>query len=553
MSYLTKQTGKNIFIRFYAAATTLFREKNDIQHTAVTLPVQRRKLLLICILLLGFALRVSHISGPYTDIAAWRQCSVAMMAQNFYENNTSILYPQINWSGRGPGYNGREFQTVSYIASILYRIVGQRDSVGRLVTLCFGIWGIFALYRLVKLVWNENQALAAATIMAVMPIAVFVERAFLPDPAMVSMVTTGLWMFMTYLQTEKRKYLVLAALALCLGFLTKITGMLTGLAIIYALVIYVRNKPVFNLRNIIPFVIVGALILCIVGAYYLWAHHLSVSYPPYHFAGEGNWVWNHGLMTWIQQGYFVHILFYIIHSWMWGWPILILFGIGLIHSFMPLNEKDRPLFVHSKYKLFFHYWVIGFVFFYCIGAKELLDNFWNFHIVSPAIAAFSGRALILIGTRFSRGVSVIAFSIALLLSFIIYLNIGTLRNLYHPYYGSDYRMGKAINNLKNKNDLVITIGEQIGSPVAIFYSRTKGWVFPPAGDIDWDNLPENDTTGINYLKDLQQQGAAWFGINSTHLKTIRQQLPVFFEYLSKHSTLKKETEEFSIFQLQKLN
>lgn len=553
MSYLTNQTSKNIFIKFYAAATTLFQAKNDVQHTASTLPVQQRKLLLGFILLLGFALRFMHVSGPYTDIAAWRQCSVAMMAQNFYENNTSIFYPQINWSGPGPGYNGREFQTVSYIASILYRVVGQRDSVGRLVTLCFGIWGIFALYRLVKLVWNEDQALAAAAIMAVMPIAVFVERAFLPDPAMVSMVTTGLWMFITYLQNEKRKYLILATLALCLGFLTKITGMLTGLAILYSIVIYFKNKPLFNLRNIIPFVVVGALISCIVAAYYLWAHHLSVSYPPYHFAGEGNWVWNHGLMTWIDQGYFVHILFYIAHSWMWGWPILILFGIGLIHSFLPLNEKSTARFANSKYKLFFHYWIIGFLFFYFIGAKELLDNFWNFHIVSPAIAAFSGRALILLGTRFSKSSLIISFRFALLVSFIVLYNRGIAKNLYDPFYGADYRMGKAINNLKKNHDLVITLAEQIGSPVAIFYSGSKGWVFPPAGDIDWGSLPENDTTGITYLKDLQLQGAAWFGINSIHLKAIQEQLPVFFEYLTKHSVLKKETKEFYIFQLERLN
>ena len=498
-------------------------------------------------------MRFMHISGPYTDIAAWRQCSVAMMAQNYYENNTSILYPQINWSGPGPGYNGREFQTVSYIASILYRIVGQRDSVGRLVALCFGIWGIYALYRLVKLVWNENQALAAAAIMAVMPIAVFVERAFLPDPAMVSMVTTGLWMFMTYLQTEKRKHLILATLALCLGFLTKITGMLTGLALIYALIIYLKSKEPFKIKDILPFAVAGVIISGIVAAYYSWAHHLSVSYPPYHFAGEGNWVWNHGLTSWLSQGYFVHILFYIIHSWMWGWPILILFGIGFIHFFLPLNEKDAARFAHSKYKLFFHYWIIGFLFFYLIGAKELLDNFWNFHIVSPAIAAFSGRALVLLGTQFSKRTLTISLRFALLISFITFLNMGTLKNLYHPYYGADYRMGKAINNLKKTNDLVITLGEQIGSPVAIFYSRSKGWVFPPAGDIDWDSLPEDDATAINYLTELKKQGAAWFGINVIHLQAIREQLPVFFEYLSKHSALKKETTEFTIFQLEKFN
>jgi len=66
------------------------------------------------------------------------------------------------------------------------------------IYLLVGLWGIFALYQLVRLVWDEKHALVSATVMAVLPGSVFVDRSFLPDPAMVSLITTCLWMLVAY-------------------------------------------------------------------------------------------------------------------------------------------------------------------------------------------------------------------------------------------------------------------------------------------------------------------------------------------------------------------
>src|SRR5215813_2826412 len=78
-------------------------------------------------------LRVYLLRQPFIDAFSWRQSSTAMIADNYYRNNWNIFYPEVNWSGPGPSYQGREFQTVSYLAALLYRIVGQHDSVGRSV------------------------------------------------------------------------------------------------------------------------------------------------------------------------------------------------------------------------------------------------------------------------------------------------------------------------------------------------------------------------------------------------------------------------------------
>src|SRR6185436_11688324 len=104
--------------------------------------------LLIAILIVAAALRLRYINQPFLDGFSWREASTAMMAENFYRTNWNIFYPEVNWSGPGPNYQGREFQTISYLAALLYLVVGQQDWVGRGLATAFGLWGIFAPYQL---------------------------------------------------------------------------------------------------------------------------------------------------------------------------------------------------------------------------------------------------------------------------------------------------------------------------------------------------------------------------------------------------------------------
>src|SRR5215472_12783739 len=112
---------------------------------------------LLAIILLGAALRLEYITQPFIDKFSWREASTAMMAQNFYRGQWNIFYPEVDWGGPGPNYQGREFQTVTYIAAVLYNAFGQHEWVGRGVTISFGLWGIFALYQLTRRVWDEER------------------------------------------------------------------------------------------------------------------------------------------------------------------------------------------------------------------------------------------------------------------------------------------------------------------------------------------------------------------------------------------------------------
>ena len=351
---------------------------------------------LIAILALAAVLRFHHINQPLVDVFSWRETSTAMMADNFYDSNWNIFYPEVSWGGDGPNYQGREFQTVSYIAALLYVIVGQQDWVGRSIAIMFGLWGIFALYKLVRRVWKEQNALASAVVMALLPGSIFIERSFLPDPVMVALVTTSFWILVVYLQTERWHYLLIAAAVGCWDFLTKITGLIVGIPMMHAMLTILGRQNQLHPRKLTTISVAAVAMLVPVIAYYLWALHLSLSYPPYHFAGSGNWLW--GLSPWWGQHYFVGELIKNFYYWLWTGPVILLVGLGLLVR-PPREKREQKA---AKAPWLFHWWFFAGMVYYFVGAKELVDNPWNFYLINPAAAALAGHGIIIIASFTAR-------------------------------------------------------------------------------------------------------------------------------------------------------
>src|SRR5262249_29160916 len=153
---------------------------------------------IVGVLLLATFLRFQGINQPHVEFFAWREADTASMADAFASGNWNIFLPQVRWGGPGPNYIGAEFQTVSYIAALGYQAFGAAPWVGRIVSIAFALWGIFALYQLVCRVWGAPSGIASAVVMAVLPGSLFIERSFLPDAAMTALMTTSLWMLIAY-------------------------------------------------------------------------------------------------------------------------------------------------------------------------------------------------------------------------------------------------------------------------------------------------------------------------------------------------------------------
>ena len=514
---------------------------------------------LIAILSVAAILRFNHINQPFTDYIDWRQVSTAMMADNFYHRSWNTFYPEVSWNGPAPSYQGREFQTVSFIAALLYVVMGPHDWIGRSIAVMFGLWGTFALYQLVRRVWDEEHAIASAAVMALLPGSIFIERSFIPDPAMVALVVTSLWMLVAYLQTERWPYLLFAITFGLWGFLTKIPGLIIGLPMAYAMLTILGRQRLLQTKKLVVLGTFAVFTLIPVIAYYLWARHLSLTYPPYHFAGEGNWLWDEGLQKWWEQKYFLAQLNWNFDRWLWTKPVIVLVLIGLCLRPPQWHRSagdDRGLGDRSgKAPWLFHWWMFAGVMYYLIGAKELVINSWNFHIINPAAAALAGHTLIVMALGANRIARALGSLVTVAIILLIITGFGQkhLKDMYNPPWGStkNYKLGLALHQVSDPEDLVVTIPFGTTEPVAIYYSQRRGWSFPPAwpGVGWWDGKIEDDQEAIRLFEELRTQGADWLGIVNSRQDVLRENNPKFMQYIERTCELKQETSEYVIYRI----
>src|SRR5262249_44056868 len=152
----------------------------------------------------------------------WRQASTAMMAQNFFRGNWNIFYPEVSWTGHLPGYQGREFQLITYTAALLYNITGEAEWVGRGLAALAGVWGIFSLFAFMDVTLGRRPAFFGAGLLSIFPGATFIDRSFLPDGVMSSLAVTSLWLWAQFCQSGRRTFLYSSLIAWVLACLVKL-------------------------------------------------------------------------------------------------------------------------------------------------------------------------------------------------------------------------------------------------------------------------------------------------------------------------------------------
>jgi hypothetical protein len=471
---------------------------------------------LIFVISLGALLRFEHITEPFFDKFSWREASTAMMAANFYRGQWNIFYPEVDWGGPGPNYQGREFQIVTYIAAILYNVFGQHEWVSRSVTVAFGLWGIFALYQLIRRVWDEKRALVGAGLMSVLPGAVFIERSFLPDPAMVALVITSLWMLLAYCQTERIHYLVLSAFVGCLGILTKLPGIVIGVPAIYA-IYAILGRRALERHNLLGLLTAAVSVLIVVSGYYLWARHIALTYPPYHFAGQHQFISSEKIGEWIRHYYFLPKFINQIFGWLWTWPFVILALTGLFLS--PVKDKKGEPGSQAA-PWFFHWFGAALAIQYVVEAQHLVEDPNNMHLFNPFAAAMAGHAIVTAFRFIQRGgfrrggfQAAQIVGISAMIVIVGLLGREQIKSRYKPSYASSYYLGLALSKIAGPNDLIISFGQ---NPCSIYYSKLRGWPFPPTEvwhtSLGWD-YAELD---IKSLTLLWKRGAKWLIIGNSN-------------------------------------
>jgi hypothetical protein len=463
------------------------------------------------IFVLAGALRLSHINEPLVDSFSFRQTSTAMMAENFSRGNWNIFLPQVNWAGPGPTYTGREFQTFTYLVAILWALVGQHEWIGRAIAAAFGLLSLTSLYLLVRRIWGESYALASAAVWAVLPGAIVIDRSFLPDPVMMGLVLTSLLCYVIFFQTRRFAYLYGAAGIGVLGILTKLPGAVVVVPMVYATIKLLPREPSLARQKLL--FVTGISTIPVV-AYYLWVVHVAKTYPPYHLAGVGNFIWSNHKEGWLSSWYFIPRAWSQLTGWLWTWPGIILTFIGLVESFS-LKRSDMGKTRPFSGPWLFHWWLVGCVALYLIAAYELVWNPWNFQVFNVVAAAFAGRALIFVGRIrwFSNSQPAMFIAISLPLIALTYSSVRALPQFWNLSQRAvdDYELGKALCRISQPGELVATVPGLMGDPRVIYYSHRRGWVFPDPYR-NWGMLPPDGDSAIQAFENLRLQKTRWFAV-----------------------------------------
>lgn len=511
--------------------------------------------LLLLVLLTAALLRLIMIDQPFIDATSWRQTDTAGFARNFYRFGGNIFTPHIIWNGPGPNPVGYEFQATTCIASLLFHLFGEHDWLGRAISVFFGVWTIFAYFLLVKRVWTEQAALFSAVILAVIPGEIYVDRSFLPDPVMLSLVVTSAWALVAHLQTGRAIFLVTACLAGTLGLLIKVSGATVVLPLLYALVVYElkarKSEPEeaesqtsrsASRTFLLPVILAAVAVLVPVTAYYLWAMHLA-SLPPHYVAAGDYWVWKRGLGHFLEHHYFIPELARQL-NWFWTLPLALVVAVGFL---------SKPAFP-AKLPYFFHMWLVGFGIYYMVAARGLVHNPTNLNLMNPAAAALATSFLFRVwqwAKQQSKHVGRLAAAagmIALLGLFGKEAYDGLRSFAYYPWSRADYHLGLEISRRAEANDLIVTSGSHEADPTAIYYSGHRGWVFPPLrtwGTADYD--PLTGEKAIALLEELRGRGADWYGFVNSHEEAFKETRVGFLEHLEHFPVYR--TDEFTLYDL----
>src|SRR5213079_506974 len=239
--------------------------------------------------------RLILITQPYVDRWSWRQSDVAAIARNFSQTGFHLAYPQIDWAGDAPGYVGTEFPILPFVAAVCYRVAGVHEWIGRSQGVIFFAISLPFFFLLVREIFCGTAAIWATFFYAFAPLNIFAGRSFMPDVPSLSLGIIGLYFFLRWVRDRKMAPFYLAAIAISLSILIKITSIVIAAPILYLVVAgigdpgqrqadLVRSRDRRSRLELLLFIAIAVLPSVV---WYWHARQIAERFYPYHFFGAG--------------------------------------------------------------------------------------------------------------------------------------------------------------------------------------------------------------------------------------------------------------------------
>ena len=514
--------------RFPVESASLTSEATTavVVHTATASGVAAKIMVVICIL--AVAARLVLIDQPYVDHWSWRQSDVAAIARNFLQNGFHFGYPQIDWAGNAPGYVGTEFPILSFVAAVSYKFTGVHEWIGRIQAVIFFAVSLPFFFLLVREIFDGRAAVWATFFYSFAPLSVFAGRSFMPDVPSLSLAIIGLYFFLRWVEDRKSAPFFVAAAAISLSFLIKMTSLVFIAPLAYVVVGRLCQTPGISQKRptVLSALAIFSAIALVPSAIWYWhAHQIADEFYPHHFFGAGG-------VRIENLSWYSHIAQQTLTSSFT--PVLSL--MALIGFFVP-QSRDR------RYSRVFHWWLAAMFLFIMVVGYGNRHRWYQLPLI-PIAAAFAGAGCTIIGSKISSRIVAVTLSILLVSSFTI-LAFGCVQPFYQSSAAQLRDAGLALKKVTAPDALIV--GADMGDPTMFYYAERKGWHFLE-NDAIYNGTPDDSEQAIENLERLRRLGATHFVFTKNTFWWL-QSYPEFVGHLSKQATLIEATPEFRIYKL----
>lgn len=445
-------------------------------------------MILACILLVAFVLRLYKLNSPLADLHSWRQADTAAVGRNFARDGIDLLHPKYDdLSGREAGIENPEghrmveFPVYNSIFATTYKLLPSLsiDIHGRLTSIFFSLVTIGIIYYLLFKETNSRlAAIMGGVTYAIFPFFVFFSRVILPESTAVGFTFLAILFLYLYSSKEYSKprevaFLITSALCFALGLLVKPTIIFYVVVLVY---LFYRRKGFGSLKN---FSVYLYFILAFVPLA-LWRMYIK-NYPQGIPASD--WLITsvntyEGLKTvFLRPAFFRWIFFERLNHMIFGGYMSVFFILGIL--------RKTP-------RYFFYSFLASMLLYLFIFEGGNVQHEYYQTIILPTIAIFIGLGIDFLWSLRKNLISPITlvFVTFILFSASLFFSYYTIREFY-SVPGDLTAIAKIIKTISKPDDKIVT--DRLGDTTLLYLADRKGW---PAYSGNLDYLKDK---GYKYL------------------------------------------------------
>ena len=493
-----------------------------MKETILNLLTHKKRFLTVTITLTVLA-HLFFLDMPPRSHHVWRQCNTLAVARNFYEEDMNILRPRVDRRQDTDGVTGMQFPSYEYILALQYKVFGEYNIIHRLTSLLIFILGLWGMYNLTELLFNNRLYAAIATwTLCWSPLMFYHSINALPDVLALSASIWGLYGYVKWQRDKRVTNLLISLFGLTLAGLTKLQFLAVGFPIAIWVFQSIKKKE-YSTKNYIQLGILGIVSVSIPVAWYIYANHLIdisglhdfvISFRPVDNLADGLSIMKRNII----QDFPEFILNYA------GF-ILLLLG----------------LYALVKYKLYKHtlfpaitIWALGLIAYHIIELHQMQHHQYYMMVYLPMLVLMVAAGA---GYLLKKNQTVILIILLIAQPFLAAVRVIPARWMNEDKaVPVEFQNAEMLKELQNAvpDDALIMAGPDASGCIYFYFLHKKGF------GIEKPELLDEQPT---YIANCTKKGAKYLYTNNTYIKQL-----VTDEGLG---TEMKQVGEFTIFKLGK--